>query len=163
MTALAALAAALVGYLLGSVPSAALAARLRGKDILREGSGNPGATNALRVLGPLPAVLVLAADVAKGLLAAYVGWRLGGIWGTALAGLAAGLGHAYSIFLRGRGGKVVAVSLGVLAFWDLRLVLVALVAFAVVLAVSRIVSLSSLVAALAAAGWALIGVEPMAW
>ncbi len=143
--------AAIAGYLLGSFPSGVIAAHRAGRDIMHEGSGNPGATNALRVLGPAWAIAVLVADAGKGLLAAYLGWKLGGPLGSALAGAGAALGHAYSIFLRGHGGKVVAVSLGVLLFWGWPLLIVALVVFALVLALSRIVSLASMLAALAAA------------
>ncbi len=152
--------AAIIGYLLGSIPTGVLAAKRVGRDILHEGSGNPGATNALRVLGPYWAVGVLVGDAGKGLLAAYLGWQLGGPLGSALAGVAAALGHAYSLFLRGQGGKVVAVSLGVLLFWGWPLLFAALAVFLVVLALTRIVSLSSMLAALAAAAMAALGLPP---
>jgi len=142
---------ALAGYLLGAIPSGAIAARIKGRDILAEGSGNPGATNALRVLGPLWAIAVLLCDAGKGLLAAYLGFRLGGPAGSALAGASAALGHAYSIFLRGRGGKVVAVSLGVLLLWDWHAIAAALAVFLVTLALTRVVSLGSILGALCAA------------
>jgi len=151
---------ALAGYLLGSFPSGVIAARLSGRDILKEGSGNPGATNALRVLGPGWAIAVLLCDTGKGLLAAYLGIRLGGLAGSALAGSGAALGHAYSLFLRGRGGKVVAVSLGVMLLWDWQAIVAALAVFLIVLAVTRIVSLGSLLAALAAA--AVVSCTPVA-
>jgi glycerol-3-phosphate acyltransferase PlsY len=155
------LVAAIVGYLLGSIPFSVLAARRQGRDILQEGSGNPGATNALRVIGPYWAVAVLIGDAGKGILAAYLGWKLGGPLGSALAGAAAAVGHAYSIYLRGRGGKVVAVSLGVLLFWGWPLVVGALVVFGVVIALTRIVSISSMLAALAAAVLAAAGVPAL--
>ncbi len=143
--------AAVVGYLLGSVPFAVLAARLRGRDVLREGSGNPGATNTLRVLGPGWAAAVLVGDALKAVLAAYLGYHLAGPLASAVAGSFAALGHAYSIFLRGRGGKVVAVSLGLLAFWDWQVMAIAVAMFLVVVAITRIVALGSLLGALAAA------------
>ena len=155
------LLAAIVGYLLGSIPFGVLAAKRQGRDILHEGSCNPGATNALRVMGPYWAALVLIGDAGKGLLAAYLGWKLGGPLGSALAGAAAALGHAYSIYLRGRGGKVVAVSLGVLLFWGWPLVVGALVVFGVVIALTRIVSVSSMLAALAAAVLAAAGMPAL--
>ncbi len=155
------LIAAVFGYLLGSIPAGVLAARRAGRDILHEGSGNPGATNALRVMGPYWALLVLIGDTGKGILAAYIGWKLGGPLGSALGGAAAAVGHAYSLFLRGQGGKVVAVSLGVLLFWGWPLVVGALVVFLIVLGVTRIVSLSSMLAALAAALMAAAGVPPL--
>ena len=152
--------AAILGYLLGSIPTGVLAAKRTGRDIMHEGSGNPGATNALRVLGPMWALAVLAGDAGKGLLAAYLGWKLGGPLGSALAGGAAALGHAYSLFLRGRGGKVVAVSLGVILFWGWPLLFAALAVFLVVLAVTRIVSVSSMLAALGAAVLAALNLLP---
>ena len=152
--------AAVIGYLFGSIPTGVLAAKRAGRDILREGSGNPGATNALRVLGPYWAAAVLIGDVGKGLLAAYLGWQLGGPLGSAFAGGAAALGHAYSVFLRGQGGKVVAVSLGVILFWGWPLLFAALAVFVVVLALTRIVSLSSMLAALAVAVMAGLGLPP---
>ena len=155
------LLAAIVGYLLGSIPFSVLAAKRQGRDILHEGSGNPGATNALRVMGPYWAVAVLIGDAGKGILAAYLGYKLGGPLGSALAGAAAAVGHAYSIYLRGRGGKVVAVSLGVLLFWGWPLVVGALVVFGVVIALTRIVSISSMLAALAAAVLAAAGVPAL--
>jgi len=150
------LTAAILGYLLGSIPWGVLASRRAGRDIRREGSGNIGATNALRVLGPYWASLVLLGDAGKGLLAAYIGFKLGGPWASAAAGAAAALGHAYSLFLRGQGGKVVAVSLGVMLFWDWPLLIAALAVFLVVLAATRIVSLSSMLAALGAASLAAL-------
>lgn len=152
--------AAILGYLLGSFPTGVLAAGRAGRDILHEGSGNPGATNALRVLGPYWALAVLLGDVGKGLLAAYIGWKLGGPLGSAFAGGAAALGHAYSLFLHGQGGKVVAVSLGVLLFWGWPLVLAAVIVFLIVLGLTRIVSLSSLLASLCALVLAALGQPP---
>ncbi len=153
--------AAIAGYLLGSIPFGVVAARQAGRDILHEGSGNPGATNALRVMGPYWALAVLVGDAGKGILAAYVGWKLGGPVGSALAGAAAAVGHAYSLFLRGQGGKVVAVSLGVLLFWGWPLLVGALIVFLIVLGLTRIVSLASMLAALAAAVLAAAGLPPL--
>ncbi len=142
---------AVIGYLLGSIPFGVLASRLGGRDILLEGSGNPGATNALRILGPGWAAAVLVGDALKAVLAAYLGLRLGGIAASAVAGSFAALGHAYSVFLRGRGGKVVASSLGLLAFWDWHVLIPAVIVFLLVVAATRLVALGSLLGALAAA------------
>lgn len=153
--------AALVGYLLGSIPFGVLASRAAGRDLRREGSGNPGATNALRVLGPGWALAVLLGDTLKGVLAAYVGFRLAGPAGGALGGAAAAMGHAYPFFGRIKGGKAVATSVGVLLLWDWRVLLIALAAFLLAVALLRIVSLASLVGALAAAVAASI--LPLGW
>ncbi|GAA6732971.1 glycerol-3-phosphate 1-O-acyltransferase PlsY [Thermus oshimai] len=109
----------LLSYLFGSVPAGVLVARTYGVDIQKVGSGNIGATNVLRTLGPGPALVVAFFDVFKGGLAVLIaravgveGWLLGGV------ALAAVLGHNYSLFLGFRGGKGVATSFGTLLFLD---------------------------------------------
>ncbi|HEX9995331.1 MAG TPA: glycerol-3-phosphate acyltransferase [Acidimicrobiales bacterium] len=108
-------AAAVAGYLLGTVPSADVAARLAGKgatDLRLAGSGNPGGVNAMRVLGPAWGYGVMAADVAKGALACRAGRRVGGDAAAHLAGTAAVVGHCYPVWSGFRGGKGVATSAG---------------------------------------------------
>jgi acyl phosphate:glycerol-3-phosphate acyltransferase len=115
-------AAGLLGYLLGAIPSAELAARLRGRHIFDVGSGNMGAMNTARNLGFGLGVAVFVADVAKGAAATALGlaWAnaLGlGATATLTVALAAGLGavvgHAWSVYVGGRGGKALATILGV--------------------------------------------------
>jgi glycerol-3-phosphate acyltransferase PlsY len=147
----------LVAYLLGAIPTGYWAGRLlQGIDIREHGSKSTGATNVLRTLGKGPAIAVLLVDILKGAAAiAVVRFIAADLsrewlnWLVALAGLAAVLGHARSIWLRFSGGKSAATGLGVLLAiaWPVGLG-VALV-FGVVLALSRIVSLSSVAAALA--------------
>ncbi|MEZ5115789.1 MAG: glycerol-3-phosphate acyltransferase [Candidatus Nanopelagicales bacterium] len=103
---------ALGGYALGAVNPASLVARARGVDLRAAGSGNPGATNAGRVLGPGFGVLVGVLDVLKGFVPAFVLSRYGGAGAGEIAGLAAVVGHITSPYLRGRGGKGVATALG---------------------------------------------------
>ncbi len=152
MTAASYLLVALVGYLVGGIPTAYLAGRLRGVDIRCHGSGNVGGTNALRVLGWKLGVPVMVLDVGKGYLATAFLPRLP-VWGgeavslALAAGLGAILGHVFSPYLRFRGGKGVATGAGVvLALAPLP---AALSAAAFVLAVfgTGIVSLGSLSAA----------------
>lgn len=142
---------ALVGYLLGSLPFGYLVARAKGVNIFEVGSKNPGATNVRRVLGNGPGNVVLFLDAAKG--AAAVGWVL---WldGAQLEllqmiGLVASvLGHSFSCFTGFRGGKGVATGAGgfaVLFPWG---ALIALGVFMACLAVSRFISLSSILAAI---------------
>jgi glycerol-3-phosphate acyltransferase PlsY len=153
-----------VGYLLGSIPCGYLAARwLRGIDIRREGSGSTGATNVLRVVGKGPALVVFALDVGKGagavLLAKLVLEPLGlplGAGEAALAdawvvaaGLAALAGHIWPVWLGWKGGKAVATGLGMLLGLAWPVGLACFGVFLLVLSVSRIVSLSSVVAATA--------------
>lgn len=100
-------AAALIGYLLGSIPFALLVARRHGVDLRRAGDGNPGAWNALDQLGGRRAWPAFVLDGLKGLVAGAIGLALGGIW-VGYAGVAgAMLGHAWPAFARLRGGKAV--------------------------------------------------------
>jgi len=154
------LALLLTGYLLGSIPSGWLAARwLAGVDIRQQGSGSTGATNVLRVVGKGAALAVFLVDVFKGtgavLLAKAVLEPLGGgpgSWGVdswvVAAGLAALAGHIWPVWLGWRGGKAVATGLGMLLglAWPVGLACFGI--FLSVLSLSRIVSLSSVVAAL---------------
>lgn len=141
----------LFGYLLGSVPTGHLLAKLAGVDIHTVGSGNVGATNVARSVGKWQGALTLIADAAKGALpvAAAIYWGVGNE-GTALAALAAFLGHLYPVFLKFRGGKGVATAVGALLVLAPTAAGVLLVIFAVVAFSSRIVSLASLVAAVTA-------------
>src|SRR6476646_8460686 len=103
----------LLAYLIGAVPTGALVARVHGVDLTQHGSRRTGATNALRVLGKPAAALVLGGDVLKGVLAVWVAGRLGRHdAGGAVAALVAVIGHTYSVFLGGRGGRGVATGLG---------------------------------------------------
>jgi glycerol-3-phosphate acyltransferase PlsY len=100
-------AAALIGYLLGSIPVAALVAARHGVDLRRTGDGNPGAWNALEQLGPRRAWPAFAGDGLKGTVAGLAGVALGGV-GCGYVGVAAAmLGHAFPLFARFRGGKAV--------------------------------------------------------
>jgi acyl phosphate:glycerol-3-phosphate acyltransferase len=104
--------AVVTGYLLGSIPVAALVARRHGVDLYRTGDGNPGAWNALEQLGARRAWPAFAGDAAKGLLAGLAGLALGGWW-VGWAGVAAAmLGHALPVFARFRGGKSVMCFVG---------------------------------------------------
>jgi glycerol-3-phosphate acyltransferase PlsY len=109
--------AVLAGYLLGSFPSAYIAARLvKGQDIRDIGEGNMGTLNALRGVGLLPGILVFAADVFKGTGAILVAEQLGaGQVAVFVAGLAAIVGHTWSVFRGFKGGRGGATTYGVLA------------------------------------------------
>src|SRR6478752_7036366 len=103
-----------LAYLLGTFPSAALVARTRGIDILKAGSGNPGASNTTRLLGWKLGLVVLLADIGKGALAAGVGLALDGHRGAYLLGVAAVLGHVFPVTRRFKGGRGVATGGGVM-------------------------------------------------
>jgi glycerol-3-phosphate acyltransferase PlsY len=101
-------------FVAGSIPFGLVVARAKGVDLRAVGSGNIGATNVARALGKPWAIVVLLADAAKGFVPVTLGQHLGlPARDVALAGLAAIVGHMFTIFLRGRGGKGVATSLGV--------------------------------------------------
>ena len=147
------LAAAVLGYLLGSIPSGLLVTRLAGLgDIRRIGSGNIGATNVLRTGSKAAAALTLVLDLAKGSVAVGIGQT----WGEEAALVAAGsviVGHMFPVWLGFRGGKGVATALGVLLAlaWP-----VALAAALVWLATALIFHFSSLAALVAAVGSAVL-------
>jgi glycerol-3-phosphate acyltransferase PlsY len=150
---------AVAGYLLGSVPTGFLMGKARGLDLRAAGSGNIGATNALRVLGKPAGVTVLGMDVLKGAVACWgvprlvVAWDPG--WGAdaerlaLVAGIAAVLGHNYTCWLRFKGGKGIATSAGVLVVLMPVALLIALGIWGAVFALSRYVSLASIAAAFA--------------
>jgi glycerol-3-phosphate acyltransferase PlsY len=152
-------------YLAGSVPFAYLVTKaVRGIDIREVGSGNVGATNVSRALGRGWAILVFSLDVLKGLLPTFAallahGCRIGGQAlppGAALTGLAAVAGHNWPIFLRFKGGKGMATSCGVfLTLFPLGL-LIALGVWVATTAITRYVSVGSMVAALTLLACALV-------
>ena len=151
-------AAILVSYLLGSIPAAYLAGISRGVDLRKQGSGNLGATNVIRVLGTRMGLAVFAFDMAKGALPVFLfsRWVPASVIRSAngptiigiLCGLAAIIGHVRPIYLKfGRGGKGVATAAGVfLALAPVQTALT-LIIFAVVLLSSGYVSLGSLTSA----------------
>lgn len=142
------LVALVVGaYLLGAVSPAAMLARWRGVDLRASGSGNPGATNVGRALGARWGVLVGALDVVKGALPAAVALAVVDRPAAYLVAAAAVVGHVTSPFLRGRGGKGVATSLGVLLVLAWQWVGAVVVVFVVVVLLTRWVAGASVAAA----------------
>lgn len=155
-----------IAYLLGSISFAIIVTKFfSGKDIRSFGSGNAGATNVLRSQGKLPALLTFIGDLAKSVLAAYIGGMLlrhlqlspemtydiayMTIVGRYLAGLCCVLGHIYPVFFGFRGGKGVMTVLGMTLILDWRTAVVGLLVFAIVVLLSRMVSLGSVVAGVA--------------
>ncbi|HCV57557.1 MAG TPA: acyl-phosphate glycerol 3-phosphate acyltransferase, partial [Synechococcales bacterium UBA12195] len=142
-----------LGYLLGSFPSGYLAGRwCAGVDIRQLGSGSTGATNVLRQVGKGPALVVFVVDVFKGSAAVILARALlgAGAYGWLVAaGLAALAGHIWPIWLGGKGGKAVATGFGMLLGLVPAVGLACLGVFLTSLALSRIVSISSVLAAAA--------------
>ena len=155
----------LVGvYLIGAIPVGFLVTRAAGGfDIRDKGSGNIGATNVLRTLGPVAAVLTLLGDVAKGYVAVRAAEVIGPepVWGAAGAVLAI-VGNCWPVFLRFKGGKGVATALGAFLALTPRAILLAMAVWIVLTAAFRYVSLASILACvgLAIGAW-LFGYSPM--
>lgn len=154
---------ALQAYILGSINFAVIFTNLfTKKDVRNFGSGNAGMTNVLRVAGPLPGILTFLCDALKGAVACYIGRyvifeylfanfpereRLYlPIYGALLCGIFSMLGHVFPLFFQFKGGKAVAVSVGIFAIVDWRCISVALAVFVIILLISRIISISSLIA-----------------
>lgn len=170
----------ILAYLLGSFPTGYLVGKiLKGIDIRQVGSGSTGATNVLRTLGKGPGAFVLIIDCLKGFLAinlVYVlyssqlnlmdsslnveAWRS---WLVTLVGLMAILGHSKSIFLGFTGGKSVATSLGILLAINWQVGVGTLGVFIVVIAISKIVSLSSIAGAIAVSILMIVFQQPLAY
>jgi glycerol-3-phosphate acyltransferase PlsY len=155
------MATAALAYLLGSVPFGIVMARLFGLGDLRTiGSGNIGATNVLRTGNKLAAFLTLMLDAGKGGIAVLVARGMLGEDAAQVAGFFAFLGHCYPVFLRFRGGKGVATFLGTLLALAWPVGLAACATWAAVAGLSRISSLSALVAAALSPLWALLLARP---
>ncbi|HLF42378.1 MAG TPA: glycerol-3-phosphate 1-O-acyltransferase PlsY [Acidimicrobiia bacterium] len=147
--------ALLAAYVVGSIDFAVIVARMHGVDIHQAGSGNPGTSNVLRTLGRLPAAMVLIGDMLKGTVGAAMGWVASGVadpsavadpmgaWAFA-AGFAAVIGHCYPIFHRFKGGKGVATGAGVLLFTVPLAAVIELVAWGVIVKLTKTASIGSL-------------------
>ena len=140
----------LAAYLIGSIPTGVIVGRIRGFDPRTVGSGNIGMTNVARAGGISAALITFAGDLLKGAIPVLVA-RAGGFQPAAIAwvGLAAFIGAICSVFLRFRGGKGIAAALGIWLVVSPLAILFPLAVFAVVVAISRIVSLASMAAAIA--------------
>ncbi len=165
----------IIAYLLGSFPTGYLAGKLlKGVDLRQEGSGSTGATNVLRTLGKGPAIVVLLFDVLKGVgaivLTQQVNSYLPGIvsnqwvdYVVAGAAFMVLLGHSRSIWLNFAGGKSVATSLGVLLAMSWPVGLATLGIFGLVIAITRIVSISSIIGAIAVTGLMIATNQPLSY
>lgn len=139
----------LAAYLLGTLPSAYLAGKINKIDVRGEGSGNLGATNAYRLLGKKWGIGVLAADAIKGGLAAYLCALFFGPWGGIAGGLLAMLGHSWNPYFGFKpSGKGVASGLGIIIVLMPEVTIISVTVFILVVAVSRYVSLGSILGAL---------------
>lgn len=150
-----------IAYLLGSIPSGLIAGKIiKGIDIREYGSGNLGATNTFRTLGMKAGLIVTFADILKGTLATALPDLFGSELHPLIAGVCAAIGHIFPIFASFRGGKAVATSGGVLLYYAPVMFLILLTVFCITLIISRYVSLSSIMAAIAALTYAIIDGDP---
>ncbi len=150
----------LIAYLLGTLLGSLILGRLRGIDIRSMGSGNAGATNALRTQGKLFGILVLIIDIAKGMVAVWwlptavlpavgIDPALPREWLTLACGLAVIVGHVYPVWFSFRGGKGAATVVGVVAGLELRLLVPMLLCWFAVLLLTGYVSLATMLAGVA--------------
>jgi glycerol-3-phosphate acyltransferase PlsY len=148
-----------LSYLLGSIPTAYIFGKLsKGIDIREHGSGNVGATNVFRVLGKVPGIVCLLLDVLKGVLAVVIVPRFLGLEGVlehAVFGFFAVIGHNWTIFLKFKGGKGVATSLGILIGLTIEfppiciVLLFTLLVWVICFFITAIISTSSIIAGFA--------------
>lgn len=139
----------LIAFLIGAIPSGYIIGLLHGKDIRNEGSGNIGATNVNRLLGKKAGILTLLLDIFKGIIAIEITKNFSAHDNSTFNGLAAIFGHCFSPFLKFKGGKGVATSLGVFLYLASTQAIIIIFVFISALICTNFVSLSSILAALA--------------
>lgn len=138
-----------ISFLIGSFSSAYVLGKMFKKvDIRGYGSGNAGATNALRVFGKKIGGLAFILDVLKGVLAVYIGGNILGYNGELIGGLFAVVGHNWPVFLKFKGGKGIATSFGVLLSIHWPIAIISLIFFLLVVIITRYVSLGSILSAI---------------
>lgn len=154
----------IAGYLIGSIPFGYVVGRLHGTDIRQHGSGNIGTTNAFRILGPAWAVVVLLLDAGKGVAACHLGSQLvqpTSGWIIVFSGLAAIAGHNWSVFLGFKGGKGAATTAGVFGYLSPWAVIVGLGTAALMVVLTRYMSLGSMLGTAAGAAVVIIAPHPL--
>lgn len=147
-----------IAYLLGSISfSVIFTKKLAGFDVRQKGSGNAGSTNVLRTAGKKPAILTLICDILKGVIAIFIAYLIGKIFNfdikvsallVQIAGIFVVIGHTFPVFFGFKGGKGVATALGVLLVTNWQIGLICLVFALVLMALTRIVALGSIAAAI---------------
>lgn len=139
-----------IGYLIGSIPSGLLIGKgIYNIDLRQFGSKNIGATNTFRVLGLRPALAVFAGDALKGIGGVMLGqYLIGTPTGQLIGGIAAMLGHNWSVFLKFQGGRGVATGLGIIAILVPNITVIIIAVWALIVYFTRYVSLASIVSAI---------------
>ena len=152
----------LIGYLSGSIPTGYWLGRLKGIDLTEIGSGSTGATNVLRNLGPATAIITFLVDVLKGFLPVYFAMKLqSNNFLVVCVAIACMLGHSKSLFLKFKGGKSSATSLGLLIAISPEVAAISFLIWLVVVFVSRYSSLGSIIAVPLAPLWLYLLHKPM--
>ena len=147
---------ALIAYLIGSINfSVILSKKMAGFDVREKGSGNAGTTNMLRAVGKKAAIITLICDILKGVVAILIAMLIGNIVDGSngallvqIAGIAVIIGHTFPVFFKFKGGKGVATSLGVLIMSNWQIGLICLVFALVLMALTQMVSVGSIAAAI---------------
>lgn len=148
----------IVAYILGSIPNALWIGKVfRGIDVREHGSKNTGSTNAARVLGAKLGILTLILDISKGVIPTLIATMLlDSSISVILVGICAILGHSFSIFMKFKGGKAVATTVGVFIVLVPGAILLAAVIFFLVFGITRYVSLSSMIGAISLPIWIIL-------
>jgi len=139
----------LVAYFIGNISPSTIMAKRQGLDIKKEGSGNAGTTNALRVMGKKAGAITCIVDILKGVVAVLIGLLVGGPLAAYLCALCVFLGHVWPIVYKFQGGKGVATAFGAVLAVNPLLALISLVIVAIVVFTSKRMSLGSIVGAVA--------------
>ena len=137
-----------IAYLLGNISPSIILGKIHGIDIKKEGSGNAGTTNALRVLGKKAAFITLVIDIGKGVLAVIIGRLVGGAAVGYICALAVFCGHIWPCFYSFKGGKGVATAIGVLLMLNWKIGLICLGLGIIIIALTKMVSLGSMCGAI---------------
>lgn len=148
----------IVAYILGSIPNALWIGKVfKGIDVREHGSKNTGSTNAARVLGAKLGILTLILDISKGAIPTLIATMLlDSSISVILVGICAILGHSFSIFMKFKGGKAVATTVGVFIVLVPGAILLAAVIFFLVFGITRYVSLSSMIGAISLPIWIIL-------
>jgi len=174
MIALQIVSMVVLGYLIGAIPVGVIIGRLRrGIDVREHGSGSMGMTNVLRTVGRGAGAFVFLADVAKGAIAVALAWLIIGsssdmfFWGQVAGGVAAVIGHSWPVYIGFRGGRGVSTGFGAILVLSWPVALIPLAIFILVVAISRYVSLGSILGAftmlLAMIPFIVYDIEPLAY
>ena len=154
----------IVAYVLGAIPFAFFAGKIKKVDVRKHGSGNMGTTNAFRLLGVPYGIAVLMGDTLKGAAAASMCWWFFGAWGGIAGGLLAMMGHSWNPFFGLKpSGKGVATGLGILLVLMPKITAIAIPVFVFVVLITRYISLGSCVAAVIVMACVFIFPEPLAY